>query len=60
MTPPMGRKPAGPVITVGDGVGCGLSASARADDAAIRADAREGVHVHFALPVTDSHLAVRQ
>jgi hypothetical protein len=48
------------VITVGDGVGCGLSASARVGDAAIRADAREGVHLYFALSVTDSHLGVRQ
>jgi hypothetical protein len=28
--------------------------------APIRADAREGVHLHLALRVTDSHRAVRQ
>jgi hypothetical protein len=48
------------MTTVGDEVEGSLSASARADGAAIRADAREAVHLHFALPVTDSHLAARQ
>jgi len=59
-TPPIGREPGASVITVGDGARDGLSASARADDAAMRADARESVHLHFALPVTDGHLAARQ
>lgn len=56
----MGREPGCPVITAGDQTESGSSASARADDAAIRADACEDVHLHFALLVTDSHLAVRQ
>jgi hypothetical protein len=60
MTPPVGREPGNSVITAGDRAGDGLSASARADDAAIRAEARESVHVHLTLPVTDGHLAVRQ
>jgi hypothetical protein len=60
MIPLVGHEPEGSVITVGDGVGSGLSASARADDAAIRADARVGVHLHVALPVTDGHRVVRQ
>lgn len=48
------------MTTVGDGTDGGLSASARAGDAAIRADARECVHLHFALRVTESHRVVRQ
>src|SRR5260370_11189472 len=60
MIPLVGHEPEGSAITVGDGAGSGVSASARADDAAIRADAREAVHLHFALPDTDSHHTVRQ
>lgn len=48
------------MTTVGDVAEIGFSASARADDAPICADVREDVHLHFALPVTDSHLAARQ
>jgi hypothetical protein len=59
-TPPTSREPRDSVITTGDEAGGRPSASAWTDGAAIRADAREGVHLHFALPVTDSHRAVRQ
>src|SRR5260370_6712331 len=51
----VGHEPEGSAITVGDGAGGGVSASARADDAAIPADAPEALAMHFALPDTDTH-----
>ena len=51
---PDGSRTWGAVITAGDGARSGLSASARANNAATRADAREGVHLHSRLRIVIS------